>query len=1468
MAFLAMVLTLRRPKGVPLGITGQAIGPCLTSPRSHSFHRLRSLTSVGVLLGVAGPAAAQDSLINFNNGVLGSSRLVTDFAGKPLVGTNWVAQLFLDTPTGLQEVTGPGSGLFYRAGEGTPGVWAGGLRLLEKVGIGQAAQLEVRVWDLGRYSTYEAALQAGGMTGTSGLFGYQFIPSSPLSASDSWMKNFPSIRMADQPALPPLIEGIRHPEPQEGAALQIEPLVTGGTPPLRYLWQTGDGVQGTNEVLDLTSQATRPGLLNFNLTVTDAGGRSTPPALFQLNVSNRSPVVRGVELKDIQGGKRPQLKVLADYAWPDQAVRVIWQMPDGRVVEGRDPILPELPHGRHDLAVQVEELSLVSLYDNLDSVILPAEYLPSTELESGDEIEFAIPDQILHEVSIYYFADLSGMTDAERSKVTGELRIYRNDGPNYLHLKSRAPGTLLYQSKPFRINTGYFLQRFTDLNVKTTDRVTWTVVWNNLPQISGKEAGLIVGDTTKHPASSNIGKSFNDFWARDGEQWDLYQLEGNPRPVANFATRAAAIGTNVALRSEVFPFTLEITNSSPWSPSLLVPEKLAVGIPGQFQVAVADPSLQGIRYDWSFGDGTTADGATVSHAYSSAGTFDGRLRIVYSGSAKEISSYAFKVTVDPNRVPIEFLTNPPTEAGEGREYSATVAIRPGRDGQTVALNPALLPKWLSWKSTSPTEGVLQGKPERQDAGLHPVRIEATDGVGVETLEFFIRVTPLNRPPTISAIATVDFRAADGLEGLAIEVDDPDLSDTLTVTADTENPTGLPQDRLVLSGSGTSRKLRILPVSGDGSAQIRLSVHDGRLSASRFLQVRFFTPKVFALTVKPTKGGTLTVDPQSDLFEQGFPVRVMATVQPGWKLVNWLGLPGGPIPATHLELDWSVSESATISAEFVDVAAPLVSWESPLPGISESRTVTLTGWISDNDELASATLRRGTASSQPLKLTQGRYSLSGVSLEAGENLFTLIATDRAGNSTTNETVLVWNSGNTLLVGDARDTREGQRVEFPIQLKTTQALSGLTFNLRYADYVDFLADPEFTPSGFLPGGLITLNTNMPGMVRVTVATAGPRIPGGLTTVGTFGLRVRSLLSPIGLMAFVDPEVLDVSNELGDPVAGVSEVSGQARLLPRRLVADANGNNRLDIGDASLVQRLLVGLDPKRSWDIALNDLNKSGSLDSGDVVRVMRAVVGLDPQPKPSTRGAEWPTPVQPKSGKVTPSWVELTPGTLNAQRGGIFEAQIRIRQAPARLRGLAFDLVYPAQFMSLISGSGYVPGPALPATALKYWNDTPTTGRLRFAASSETNWPTSDGVIATFRFRVGQTVPPQWQGEYGLRAFEISIDGYQLDNTEVPLAKVALEGEIPVPKVNRIRLNSGGTLQFDMLANTGSTVVLEGSSDLRQGNGGWKPLTTRVHDQLQLFLDQTKGIQAQAMQFYRIRTQAPAYITQPGVKGSR
>ena len=437
--------------------------------------------------------------------------------------------------------------------------------------------------------------------------------------------------------------------------------------------------------MDLTAQAIQPGLLDFNLTVTDAEGRSTPPSQFRLSVSNRAPVIRGVQAPGVTEGQLAKVQIQADYAWPERAVKVTWQLPGGVTVEGRQPTLPLLPPGRHDLKVQVKELGLISLYDNLDSVVYPAEFHVPT-LESGDEVEFAVTGQTLHEVSIYYFADLSAMTAAERSAVTGELRIYRNDGPTFPGLQSRTPGTLLYTSQPFRLNSGYFLQRFTDLNVQTTDRITWTVVWNNLPQISGKTAGLIVGDVKQNPAPSNRGKSYNDFWVHEGDRWELLHL-GDFRPVANFATRATAVGADIALKSEVFAFTLTVTNTAPVLASVLVPESLVAGLPGQFKAIATDSGSTGLRYRWTFGDGTTAEGPTVAHTYAATGTFSGQLEVTDASGANALASHPFKVQVDADWQALTFLTTPPVEATEGQEYRATIAVSPGGIGQTVTLKP-------------------------------------------------------------------------------------------------------------------------------------------------------------------------------------------------------------------------------------------------------------------------------------------------------------------------------------------------------------------------------------------------------------------------------------------------------------------------------------------------------------------------------------------------------------------------------------------------------------------------------------------------------------------------------------------------------------------------------------------------------------------------------------------------------------
>lgn len=1428
-------------------------------PHSCALSTLAALT-------LASLAGAQSVPVSFNNN-FDTGHLVYDPAGARLVGTNYLALLLLDTPTGLVTVTGPGSGLFRQPGTAVPGTWTGGTRQLPGIGYDQPVKLEVRIWDVSLYTTYEAAVIGGGITGTSGLFAYTFGPSAPPSPTDTWLKNLPSIRLVDQPSAPPLVESITPGIVGEGEPVEIVPKISGGTEPLTYLWQLSGGVQITSRNLQLPAELLRPGYVDFDLTVTDSAGRSSSVALFRLDVTNRAPVVRSALASGAVEGEPVAVHATADYAWPANAVQARWTLPDGRSTNGMDALLPLLRPGQHTVQLQLDELGLVTLYDNLDSIAEPAHYHVPTA-ETGDELIFSRTNQTVHEVSIYYYADLSGLFPAERAKAGGRLLLYRNDGPLYPGTKSRTPGTLLYESAPFGLNSGYSLQRFTDLNLLLPDRLTWTVVWTNVPQTAGKNAGLVVGDTQAKPAGSNVGSSYNDYWVRSDERWELYHFDGF-KPVANFASRATALGAEVQARSLVVPVTFTVTNVAPVITSFAAPAELDLGLAAEFRVSAADVGPEPLSYSWDFGDNSGAVTAVATHAYTQAGTFSGSVTVrdLFDGEVRR----SFTVSVAVDRRPLTFISTPPLVATQDQDYVGEVAVNPPGAGQVIALQAVTLPSWLHWQPAAGNTGTgrLVGRPGNGEVGPHAVELEAADGVNRQRLAVTVVVQNVNDAPTIQALPAVHVPLRQGLANLVVTLGDPDPADSLSLTARSLDTIRLPADRLVLGGTGLNRTLSILPTAGTGGeVPVELEVSDGQASRQVTIIINLLPPPQFQVTSAASAGGSVALDPVADRYEQDFPLRITATPSAGWELRRWLGLPGGPVAASGLELTWPVADNATVQGDFADIAAPLVQWEAPAPGITDQRVVTLTGRVMDNDRVANARLLGPGGTELALNLVEGRYEVPQITLQDGENRFAIEARDAGGNASTNSFILFHEPGSVLLVGNAPDTREGQIITFPVQLKNAHSLAGLSFNLHFGDYTEFLGEPAFEAIGLPASALTTVNTTEAGIVRVGIATAGEPIPAGRHDLGQLRLRVRSLLSPLGLQAFVDPELLEVSDTFGAPVAGVGSVPGQARLLPRRITGDLNGNDQLDIGDAGLLQRLLVGSEPRRSWDTALNDLNKNGAIDSGDVVKVMRAVVGLDAQPIQPTAGAAWPGARSVQRSAVV-GGLELTPAALTVPRSGTFELQVRLPESLGDVRAVRFRLNYPAQFLALQNANGYAVGAAVPAAATVLWNSAPTRGQLTFGAMSANAWTTKDAVIATLRFQVSGTVPPRWNGTFSLGDVVVTADGYDLSRLPGAAGELALPDEQLTPKVSRMRLNEGGGVQFDMLANTGTTLVLEGSSDLSGGPKSWRPLVTRVHDQLPLFLvPPTDGAGQPAVQFFRVRANAPAFISPvpPGAGG--
>jgi hypothetical protein len=125
-------------------------------------------------------------VVNFNNNVLTpppDRTVYLSSSGTPVVGTNFVAQLYWSTDGGtcFTSVTAAPA-RFRPAGTSPAGTWLGGNRTLPAGvgGVGVTIQLMVLVWDVFNPSSI----------GNSASFNYTQSLSSPPAASDTYMKNF------------------------------------------------------------------------------------------------------------------------------------------------------------------------------------------------------------------------------------------------------------------------------------------------------------------------------------------------------------------------------------------------------------------------------------------------------------------------------------------------------------------------------------------------------------------------------------------------------------------------------------------------------------------------------------------------------------------------------------------------------------------------------------------------------------------------------------------------------------------------------------------------------------------------------------------------------------------------------------------------------------------------------------------------------------------------------------------------------------------------------------------------------------------------------------------------------------------------------------------------------------------------------------------------------------------------------
>ncbi len=486
----------------------------------------------------------------------------------------------------------------------------------------------------------------------------------------------------------------------------------------------------------------------------------------------------------------------------------------------------------------------------------------------------------------------------------------------------------------------------------------------------------------------------------------------------------------------------------------------------------------------------------------------------------------------------------------------------------------------------------------------------------------------------------------------------------------------------------------------------------------------------------------------------------------------------------------------------DTEPPVLAVAEPAAATVTDDRFNLRGTAADNIAVTSLTWSWNGSARGSLSLSGGQFAANGLILNSGLNTFVVTASDAAGNRTSVTREVTLAALRTLRVADATEVQEGKRIRFPIVLDSPGDVGGMTFRLNYDSA--YLTEPQLDWGSEVGQSVNNVNATVAGELSASFALPGTSLPTGATPVATVSFRARSV--PFALATELTARIDSLSSATGASLPrGNAVVAGSGRIKPRKITADNNANQRLDIGDAVVVSRLQVGLEEQRSWDIGLNDLNGSANIDSGDIVKVLRTVVGLDSQPTPtggSARQAVSRVAVNQNDRMV----LEFPDGPV-AHIGQPYSVVVKVAKAGGNLSGLSFVVDYPAA----LSLSARRVGGLVPAGTLPLWNS--AAGTVQLAAVSPTVWPSNEGVAAVLTFVPQADFATQAAWPLQLRQIELTGSGFDVRAAE-DVNAIVKSVVIPAnaPKLALLP-QSDGNLRLEVRAEAGFDVVVEHSANL-------------------------------------------------------
>ena len=166
-------------------------------------------------------------------------------------------------------------------------------------------------------------------------------------------------------------------------------------------------------------------------------------------------------------------------------------------------------------------------------------------------------------------------------------------------------------------------------------------------------------------------------------------------------------------------------------------------------VTLTETTPAGIPSWWSFDPDTGVLSGTPTNSH----VGDHNVVITATDKEGETATQSFTITVANTNDTPTITSSEITEATQNTAYSYTVTTHDDDSGDTLSLDGALIPSWLTFNDS---DGVLSGTPTNSDVGDHSVFITATDSSQATFVHHFtITVANINDKPTITSSPIIE-----------------------------------------------------------------------------------------------------------------------------------------------------------------------------------------------------------------------------------------------------------------------------------------------------------------------------------------------------------------------------------------------------------------------------------------------------------------------------------------------------------------------------------------------------------------------------------------------------------------------------------------------------------------------------------------------------------------------------------------